>query len=358
LPRLRTIPNDVFLARLNINPIAYNEADRPASTRQPAGCFGSVESTEAGSRRHARNIWPTFERRDEVRAISITCLRLKKLTITRLNDFKTQETYYNRIVEKYMKFCAANSSSSNLDAQFAALSVSSTSLTSKPSLMSSKYAPPPPEPPVRPPLAVHPPNATATTGELPAILQALRKLREAITATGRKDQFVQRAYTFNVHTAILCEDWESYSPALLSLLNVIHPARPLSSTELHEYVGYYILDLACRQGDILGAHSARLLYKYKDRRVELVLKALVADNWVMFWKMKKAVDGYQRRIMKYAEQGTRVHALKCLGRGYMQADRRYVERCADRKWEDLVKDGVGWELVENDKVIIKKPKAK
>ena len=74
--------------------------------------------------------------------------------------------------------------------------------------------------------------------------------------------------------------------------------------------------------------------------------------------MKKAVDGYQRRIMEYAEQGMRVHALKSLGRAYMSADRRYVERCADRRWADLVQDGVGWELTNVDKVIIKKPKAK
>jgi hypothetical protein len=92
--------------------------------------------------------------------------------------------------------------------------------------------------------------------------------------------------------------------------------------------------------------------------VELVLRALVSDNWVVFWKMKKAVDGYQRRIIEYAEQGTRVHALKCLGRGYMSAERRYVERCADRKWADLVHDGVGWELTEADRVVIKTPKGK
>lgn len=63
-----------------------------------------------------------------------------------------------------------------------------------------------------------------------------------------------------------------------------------------------------------------------------MLRALVADNWVLFWKMKRAVDGYQRRIMEFAEQGMRVHALKCLGRGYMSVERRYVEQCADRKW--------------------------
>lgn len=259
---------------------------------------------------------------------------------------KTQETYYNRIVERYMKFCASSTNGDELDKQFASLSLSSTSLTvSSSSSANTVHL-----------QAARPLNASS--GELPAILAALRKLREAIIATGRRDQFAQRAYIFNIHTAILCKDWESYYPALRSLLNNIHPQTPLSASELHEYIGYLILDLACRQGDIASAHEARLRYNYTDRRVELVLKALVADNWVVFWKMKRAVDGYQRRIMEYAEQGMRVHALKCLGRGYMSADRRYVERVAERKWDNLVEDGVGWELTETDRVIIKKPKVK
>jgi hypothetical protein len=194
--------------------------------------------------------------------------------------------------------------------------------------------------------------------ELSTILAALRKLREAITATSRRDHFAQRAYIFNIHAAILCRDWESYSPALFSLLNVIHPKTPLQPSELREYVGYLILDLACRQGDLASAYTAKLKYRYTDRRVELVLKALVNDNWVVFWKMKKAVDGYQRRVMEYAEKDLRLHTLKCLGRTYMSAELSYVERCTDRQWLDLVKDGVGWELVDGSKVVIRKLKAK
>lgn len=60
--------------------------------------------------------------------------------------------------------------------------------------------------------------------------------------------------------------------------------------------------------------------------------------------------------MGFGEQGVRVHALKCLGKGYLSADRRWVERCAEREWEDLVKDGVGWELTEGDRVVIRKVK--
>ncbi|KAK3203390.1 hypothetical protein GRF29_112g1153178 [Pseudopithomyces chartarum] len=194
--------------------------------------------------------------------------------------------------------------------------------------------------------------------DLSTVLSALRKLREAITASGRKDAFARRAYIFGIHAAVLCKDWTSYLPALTHLLTVLHPSSPLPPPDLKEYVGLLVLDQACRQNDLPLAHETRLKYGYKDRRVETVLKALVQDNWVAFWKMKKAVDGYQRSVLEFAEQGVRVHALKCLGRGYLSATKGFVERSADRKWAELTKDGVGWELVDENKVIIKKPRMK
>ena len=245
-----------------------------------------------------------------------------------------------------MKFCAASSGGDDLDKQFASLSLNTASSNISPPSTSHSTSGPPPSRGYNP------------TNELNTIVSALRKLREAITATGRRDHFAQRAYIFNIHAAILCKDWESYSPALHSLLNVIQLRTPLPPGELHEYIGYLILDQACRQGDLSAAYATKKKYKYTDRRVELVVNALVNDNWVVFWKMKKAVDGYQRRIMEYSEKDMRLHALKCLGRTYMSAERQYVERCADKKWPDLVEDGVGWELTEADTIIIRRPKVK
>jgi len=245
-----------------------------------------------------------------------------------------------------MKFCAASSGGDDLDKQFASLSLNTPSATPTPPPTSHSISAPPPSRGYNP------------TNELTTIVSALRKLREAITATKRRDHFAQRAYIFNVHAAILCRDWESYAPALNALLHTIQPRTPLPPSELREYVGYLILDQACRQGDLAAAYATKLKYNYKDRRVELVVNAIVNDNWVVFWKMKKAVDGYQRRIMEYAEKNMRLHALKCLGRTYMSAERQYVERCADQKWPQLVADGVGWELGEDDKVIIRRPKAR
>lgn len=260
-----------------------------------------------------------------------------------------------------MRLCAINEK--QLSTLFASVTLTNTSTTTDLGL---------PLPPVQsadaPSLHPHPPGDVASTDILPfnsppiddlsTVLSAFRKLREAITASGRKDAFARRVYIFGIHAAILCKDWASYLPALTHLLTVLHRSSALSPPDLKEYVGLLILDQACRQCDLPLAHETRLKYDYRDRRVELVLKSLVQDNWVLFWKMKKAVDGYQRSVMEFAEQSVRLHALKCLGRGYLSVTKGFVERSANKGWPDLVQDGVGWQLVDDGKVIIKRPKDK
>jgi hypothetical protein len=189
----------------------------------------------------------------------------------------------------------------------------------------------------------------------------MRKLREAILATRRTDTFAQRAYMFIIHASILTQAWESYQPALRYLLTHIHATTPLSAPELHEFTAYHVLDLACRQHELAAATAAlRAAPAPRDRRVAAVLRALVADDWVAFWRLRRAVDGYRRSLVDFAGGRMRVHALKCVGRAYLQADRAFVERAAgDVAWEDLVASGVAWELQQDSGlVVIRKPRPK
>lgn len=186
----------------------------------------------------------------------------------------------------------------------------------------------------------------------------MRRLREGILGSRRHDRFAQRAYMFITQAGILTRQWESYQPALLHLLRGIHPHSPLATPELRDHVGYYILDLACRKDDLAEAYKAKLAFEHRDRRVAAVLKALAQHDWVKFWRLKRAVDGYQRALMEFAGERVRMHALKCLGRGYLSADKGFVERAADARWQDLVGSGVGWQLQEDGKVMIRKPKPK
>lgn len=181
--------------------------------------------------------------------------------------------------------------------------------------------------------------------ELSTIMQAMRKLREALVASARLDAFARDVYVFIIRATILVKHMESYHPALLHLLSRIHPAIPLSASELQEFLGYYILDLACRQADMGTAFAVRFRYAYSDERVDLVLKALAHGNWCVFWRMRDEVNEYQRRLIEWAEDQMRKHALECLGRSYLKVDKAFVEKASNRDWENLKRvDKVDWEL--------------
>jgi hypothetical protein len=252
-----------------------------------------------------------------------------------------------------MKFCASSNGGDDLEAAFSSLSIKTVSpQTASP--VAQQPSSKPNIPPMRPPEIA----SLDSNSDLPTIILAMRKLREAILGSRRVDAFAQRAYMFIIHACILTRSWESYQPALQYLLRSIHPVTPLSLPEVQEFSAYLILDLACRQGDFQDAFVARAQWKNRDRKVGAVLRALVQDDWVRFWRAKRAVDGYQRAIMEFAVERVRMHALKCLGRSYMTVERRFVESSGDASWEDLVKGGVGWELGEGDRVVIRRPKAK
>lgn len=194
--------------------------------------------------------------------------------------------------------------------------------------------------------------------DLATLIMAMRKLREGIVASNRVDNFSIQAYIFCIRLSILVKQMESYHPAILHLLKKMHTAHPLAKTELNEFVGYLVLDLACRQNDLAQAYSVRLEWGLQDAKVDAVLRALAHDNYFLFWKVKRSVDGYKAKLMEFAEEGIRRQTLKCLGRGYLSIDKPTLEKYTSTTWTLLTKDyGVGWQL-EGSKVIIRKPKTR
>ncbi|KAK8172241.1 hypothetical protein BKA80DRAFT_196739 [Phyllosticta citrichinensis] len=285
---------------------------------------------------------------------------------TRRAQHPPVESYYNKIVERYMKFCAGAGGADKLEKQFEALVPKYV----RPSLNMSKSAPISvmsnmnPSTKRDPSQTLQSPSIASRNSnvELEMILSAMRKLREGILSSHRVDRFAQRAYIFIIHASILSRAWESYLPALLHLLQAIHEHTPLTTSEFNEFAGLHILDIACRQGDLATAFrkKSKVEYGYHDPtgRVDSLLKALVMDDWVTFWRLSKRVEGYQKRIMEFKEEEIRLHALKCIGRSYFNAERSFIEKCTGRSWEQLVKmNGVGWELQgDGEKVTIRTPR--
>ncbi|ROT41269.1 hypothetical protein SODALDRAFT_357302 [Sodiomyces alkalinus F11] len=281
---------------------------------------------------------------------------------------KALERYYTKIVERYMTFCSDAGQRDELLRRFAALELSSPSTTCIPSQIqrattkttatTSTSASASASPPTSTPPPPSPPPPDPTAQPLSDILPALRKLREGIVASHRADDFATQVYLFAIRLSILVKHPESYHPAILHLLRVLHPRQPLTSVEHAEVAAYLVLDAACRRADLAAAYALRSRHGLRDAKVDAALAALAHDNYVAFRRVRRAVDGHRARLMEFADEEMRGHALKCLGRSYLSVDRPFLERCAGATWELLTaRDGVGWEL-DGEKVVIRRVKGR
>lgn len=298
----------------------------------------------------------------------------------RLLNSKTQETYYHKITARYMQFCTQNSK--NLHEAFTSLSLEDAAPASVPktqNLSSSRWAVPSSRPTTPAYIAKSVTTSRAVSGsaaatsdpaeELSMILTALRKLREAILATSASapsPAFSQRVHIFNIRLAILALHPESYHASLRYLLGSLHSqAHPLPGSELREMTAYLILDTALRQDNLNEAHAIRVRAKerwsFRDKDVDLILKAVVREDWPLFWRTRNKVDGYIRAMMHWKLETLRKSVLKALGRSYMKCDIDWILKSTtggEMTWEELVeKEDIGW-LREGNIAIIRKPKLK
>ncbi|KAJ9604593.1 hypothetical protein H2200_010707 [Cladophialophora chaetospira] len=296
----------------------------------------------------------------------------------RLLDLKTQEAFYNKIVARYMQFCSRHSK--NLDNAFASLSLeegqpSSTATVKNPAIRPVALPSARDPPPLSPDLtasttgqAINGP-APSPSSELSTILLALRKLREGLLATSASalnPVFSQRVHVFNIRAAILAFHPEGYHPSLLHLLFKLHTnEHPLPRSELIEMTTYLILDTAIRQNDLTEAFSlrykSRIRYAFKSRIVDNILKSIVTNDWVAFWRVRQKVDGYLRAILHWHLESQRRTVLKAIGRAYYSCDVKWIIQSStgsEMSWEELVKaEDVGW-MRHGEKVMIRKPKDK
>lgn len=207
---------------------------------------------------------------------------------------------------------------------------------------------------------------TPIGAELSLILVAMRKLREAILATDLDTplQFQQRVHIFCIRAGILSEHPPSYYPPLKRLLYELHTeANPLNPEFLDEMTTYMLLDVACRQCDVEVAYEmrikARAEFGYENPIVDDVLRAILYENWVMFWRARNEAEGYSRVLIDWASEWIRWRVLKVIAKTYITIPLKYLIECCTgdedgMTWEELVeKEGLGW-LREGDNIVIRR----
>lgn len=199
-------------------------------------------------------------------------------------------------------------------------------------------------------------QSPANTKALEQVMMALRKLREGIVASKRVDEFTVQVYLFCIRLSVLVKHPESYHPAILYLLRTLHRQSPLTNVEYQEVVGYLVLDTACRRQDLAEAYSLRHQHKLRDKKVNLILSALTHDNYILFRKIHRSVDGHKARLMEFAIDDVRMRTLKAFGRAYFSVEKEYLEIITGKPWDLLrSEDGCGWEN-DGDKIVIRRVK--
>ena len=211
---------------------------------------------------------------------------------------------------------------------------------------------------------------TSIGTELSLILVAMRKLREAILVTDIDTplQFQQRVHVFCIRAGILSEHPPSYYPPLKRLLYELHTeANPLQPEVLDEMTTYMLLDVACRQCTVEVAYEmrikARAEFGYENPIVDDVLRAVLYENWAMFWRVRNAAEGYSRALIDWASEWIRWRALKVIAKTYTTVPLEYLMKCCTgdengMTWEELVeKEGLGW-LREGDNIVIRRLRPK
>ena len=254
---------------------------------------------------------------------------------------KTQEQYFEKIQESCAKLSIPSNEDEGIREAFASMSLTGEDRTKMDDAEARKRK-------------LEKPDSSEYSKELSILLEAMRKLREGIVASHRFDAFALRVYMFVIRTTILLKHMPSYHPALLYLLHNVHAMKSLSRSELDELIGYHILDLACRQNDLAEAFAVKHRYSYRNHAMDLVLKALIHENWFAFWKMKMTMGVRERYLMGSADDRVRGMALKALGKAYLKIQVGYFVHATNSRWGELKEqDKLGW-VLDGETIILRR----
>ncbi|KAK9235514.1 hypothetical protein V1525DRAFT_260991 [Lipomyces kononenkoae] len=194
---------------------------------------------------------------------------------------------------------------------------------------------------------------------LDQVVLGLRKLREAVIASGPPTPFAKKVLLFSVRVTVLLGHYQSYLPAMKRLLDDVHPVIALSAAERYEIGGLYVLHLVHFSNDLTAAYHAMHQYDlFDDLALRQVLRAWADVDYVL-WRRRYdgEPDSGRRRIMAFGDRTMAIETLKRLGTAYFFMQKDEIERFTGRQWTDCVqKLGCGWRLEETGRVVMRERK--
>ena len=229
----------------------------------------------------------------------------------------------------------------------------------------------------------------ANEEQIHIIRSAMRKLRESLMATNRRDELTREAYLYIIRSSIRQQYHEAYHPALLYLLRTPGLAKLLGIVEYLEIVRYAVLDLAGRQDALREAwelawrtgifkyqrnfHETQrsrneLLSKSLEKRnetVRRVLHAATRNDVMLFHIHKQELSENEGQLVGPLQRRLDLHTVRCLSKAYFEASIYFVEHVINLRWyNEVEKDCRGlreatksWQI-EDTRLIFRKPHAR
>ncbi|BFZ58762.1 hypothetical protein PYCC9005_005827 [Savitreella phatthalungensis] len=194
-------------------------------------------------------------------------------------------------------------------------------------------------------------------------LGELRKLREAITASGREDAFAVLVFERSARYAVSRDHPEAYLPALRHLLFHLYTRKAVKPDQ--DLVQAYLLHLLCVMDDLHG---------YLQEQEQLVLSDMIdpthtTSTQIMLVMVRGDPLSYNKilrdaastlcvRLIEHAREKVYRRALAVTGAAYMQAPISLLDAAVDSdRWRKHAEE-TGWVIDgENDRVIIRAPRA-
>lgn len=185
---------------------------------------------------------------------------------------------------------------------------------------------------------------------------ALRKLREAILATKRRDGFARAVFVYSIRVGIQLRSMETYHAALLYYVRSLCDASPATSREREECQLYHVLDLACRLRDMQRACAAMDKFGLWSSTVGESLHSIITNNWSRFWYCYHLSTDLQRKLLDNMAETIRDHAFASLQRSYFTVDRPFAERCFGQPVDAV---STKYKLqVEGDTIVLRRHKGR
>lgn len=185
-------------------------------------------------------------------------------------------------------------------------------------------------------------------------LSSLRKLREGVVASGRKDVFAIDVFERTVRYAVVANHVESYVPAMRYLITTLYPeTRRKIHTGRAVLESLYLLHLLSTE-DYLEFMNERATLDRRHCVADNILRAHVQGNWIALERLKQKITFLESKMLAQNFAKLADQAVSTIEAAYLAVDSSWLQRASGDQWKARMKNNSKWSI-EGTRLTFKRP---